>query len=242
MLKKKSSINQANTIIREHVYSVYEEISATYRRGFAWRSIARKLPGVSSHSIILDAGCGSGVHSLDLAGREAYVVALDVSHNMLTRLVKQAKKRLLSERIDCLVGDMRFLPFRDYVFSHVIAIASIHHIPFNEERKRAIKEFCRVLKKNGVLLVSVWSLLQPRQFLAALKTWLARRSFEFGDAFVPWLKRGEKLERFYHLFTHNELKNLILSCHNLKILRVYGWNPKKSLFTRNFVVEAAKNG
>ncbi|RLE64369.1 MAG: hypothetical protein DRJ38_05640 [Thermoprotei archaeon] len=238
MLKKEKK--NVESILVDNVFLAYEEISQTYRRGYVWVKLLSNIKNGSK--LILDAGCGSGLHSLYLAERSFYVVALDISQGMVKRSVKTVYRRKLGSYIDGITGDMRYLPFRNNVFDYVVAIASIHHIPLHKERLRTIREFHRVLKNRGGLIVSVWSLLQPSLFLYAVKTWIMRKSFEFGDVFISWRTTRREVRRFFHLFTKEELKNLVTAQGIFKINRLYGWSPKKGLIARNFVAEAVKNG
>ncbi len=238
MLKREKK--DAERVLRDNVFSAYEEIAKTYRRGLAWTEL---LSGIvmERDGLVLDAGCGSGLHSLFLARQGFRVVALDISSGMVKRLLKTVRRKKLDIQIDCVAGDMRFLPFRSYLFDYAVAIASIHHIPLHTERSKAIEEICRVLKEGGLLIASVWNLLQPSLLLRAFKAWITGRSFEFGDIFASWRTKNRKVERFYHLFTKKELRDLIKACGKLKVRKLYGWSPKKSLIARNFVVEAIKN-
>ncbi len=228
------------SILADNVFLAYEEISQTYRRGSAWIELLSNLK--NKGKTVLDAGCGSGLHSIYLAERGFSVVGLDISHGMVKRLAKTTYRKKLTAYVDAVAGDMRYLPFRDKLFDYIIAIASIHHVPLYKERVKVVEEFSRVLKEKGVLIVSVWSLLQPSLLLRVFKTWIMKQGFEFGDVFVSWKTKRRKVERFFHLFTRGELRRLITSKGLFKIVRVYGWSPKKGLLARNFVVEAVKNG
>ena len=228
------------SILADNVFLAYEEISQTYRRGSAWIELLSNLE--NEGKTVLDAGCGSGLHSIYLAECGFSVIGLDISYGMVKRLAKTASRKKLTVYIDAVTGDMRYLPFRDKLFDYIIAIASIHHVPLHKERARVVEEFNRVLKERGILIVSVWSLLQPSLLFRAFKTWIMRRGFEFGDVFVSWKTKRREVERFFHLFTKRELRRLITSKGLFKIIRVYGWSPKEGPLARNFVAEAVKNG
>ena len=83
------------------------------------------LPDDLSGKKVLDAGCGTGVISIELAKRGAQVVAVDLSES----LVNLANQRYsdLDEygRIQFVVGDMRQLEGEQ--FDHVLAMDSIIH-------------------------------------------------------------------------------------------------------------------
>jgi magnesium-protoporphyrin O-methyltransferase len=73
---------------------------------------------------VLDAGCGTGQISLELAARGADVVGVDISNN----LINVAKRRLpshLSQKIEFRVGDMLSPEYG--VFDYTIAMDSLIH-------------------------------------------------------------------------------------------------------------------
>jgi SAM-dependent methyltransferase len=71
---------------------------------------------ISSHDgLLLDAGSGSGRHVIN-----KQVVGIDFSFEM----IKLARKKVS----DCLVADVRALPFKDKVFDNSICISVLHHL------------------------------------------------------------------------------------------------------------------
>ena len=72
-----------------------------------------------------------------------------------------------------------------------MAVASFHHLSTVERRITALREFYRVLKPGGKVVISVWSIQQPKK---------TRRTFhKYGDTMVKWDQHGEIFERYYHL-------------------------------------------
>ena len=74
---------------------------------------------------VLDAGCGTGVISIELAKRGAEVIAVDLSRS----LIELARERYSTmdeyHRVQFIIGDMRQL--KGERFDHVIAMDSIIH-------------------------------------------------------------------------------------------------------------------
>lgn len=91
---------------------------------------------------ILDAGCGPGAALLYLS-EFGDVVGVDISGNAL----KFAKKRG-----KVIKGDIMTLPFKNATFDVVVCLDVLYHI-WVKDKKKAISEFHRVLKKNGTLLL-----------------------------------------------------------------------------------------
>ncbi|RDD52981.1 MAG: class I SAM-dependent methyltransferase, partial [Candidatus Korarchaeota archaeon NZ13-K] len=163
------------------VARVYDEIAEGY---FHIRS--RPWPEVElvESGPVLDLGCGNGRHSRYLMLKGFYVVCADISWEML----RVASRRFPGERVQC---DAAFLPFRDESFSTVLYIATLHHLR-GEHRLRSLTEVRRVLKNDGIAIISVWALFQPRffkKFPEMLLNILRGRSP--GDVYVPW-RRGDR--------------------------------------------------
>lgn len=104
---------------------------------------------------VLDAGCGTGRHLCEaFRHKEVEVVGIDLNRNdlktargFLHLMAQEQKNNWLLVR-----GDVVRLPFRDASFDVVICAEVLEHIPDNVA---AVKELIRVLKRNGVLAVSV---------------------------------------------------------------------------------------
>jgi 2-polyprenyl-3-methyl-5-hydroxy-6-metoxy-1,4-benzoquinol methylase len=96
---------------------------------------------------VLDAGCGTGYGSLLIAQAGArHVTAIDASHEA----VAQAQERL-GERGVASWADARELPFEDESFDVITCFEVIEHI---EGADRALAEFARALRPNGMLAIS----------------------------------------------------------------------------------------
>jgi len=93
---------------------------------------------------LLDAGCGPGRPTLRMSGKNG--VGLDISREQLS---------LATERVtaDLVQGDMTALPFTSDSFDAVIALYSLIHVPV-DDHQTVLKEFARVLRPGGPLLVS----------------------------------------------------------------------------------------
>jgi len=109
---------------------------------------------------ILDAGCGTGVFTLDVLERKPRVVAMDISLPMLVRAGKKASERPIS----FVAGDMMTLPFADETFDKVVSVTALEFI---EDGKGALRELFRVTKHRGRIVVATLNRLSP---------WAARRA------------------------------------------------------------------
>jgi len=104
--------------------------------------------------MILDAGCGTGVFTLDLLGLGACVMGLDISQPMLVRARQKAGKYPFR----AVAGDMRFLPFGDQSFDKVVSMTALEFIV---DGQAAVEDLFRVAKKGGVVVVTTLNSLSP---------------------------------------------------------------------------------
>jgi ubiquinone/menaquinone biosynthesis C-methylase UbiE len=103
---------------------------------------------------ILDAGCGSGVFSVDLLSCGPKLTSLDISLPMLRR----AGQKVKGFPCQMVLGDMLRLPFPENSFDKVVSITALEFI---RDGKRAYEELSRVTKKRGSLVVATLNSLSP---------------------------------------------------------------------------------
>lgn len=99
--------------------------------------ICQNLP---AHSLLLDAGVGTGRYGRALAARHARTVGVDVSRVMMNHLRKSSKRHAALPRL--LQADLRALPFGDGAFAGALAAHVFHLIA---DWPRALGEVWRVL-------------------------------------------------------------------------------------------------
>lgn len=111
-----------------------------------------------NHMTILDVGTGTGKDIKYMYERGAKkVIGIDNSEGMIQVLKERQKRKEIPEN-SFVKGDMLQLPFSDGTFDIVRQNASLLHIPITtkgEMLDKAMQENNRVLKQNGILLVSV---------------------------------------------------------------------------------------
>jgi SAM-dependent methyltransferase len=93
---------------------------------------------------ILDAGCGTGGNLVAL-NKLGYAVGIDLSKEA----IYFSKQRGIDKLIE---GSVSRLPFKDNCFDVVLSIDVLYHQQVYDDII-ALKEFHRVLKKNGVLIL-----------------------------------------------------------------------------------------
>jgi SAM-dependent methyltransferase len=96
----------------------------------------------------LDAACGEGYGASILAKTASTVEAVDIS----TDAIEHARKRYgLIENLKYQVADCTSLPFPDNEFDRVVSFETLEHLA---EQDQLLTEFRRVLKPEGVLILS----------------------------------------------------------------------------------------
>jgi len=216
---------------------IAKEFSAT--RSKPWKYIVEYAQKMQPYSIIADLGCGNGRHTIPYAQMGHYVIALDISKEMLN----MTKSKLLKNKIFCnadiIQASITHLPLRRNIFNLVMCIATLHHIPTRTDRISTLNEMYKILKENGLLLISVWNLLQLHHIKNIIKTFILTKKLTFKDVYVPWKHKGQVLLRYYHLYTKEELTS-DFRIANIRETKIYRLDIKPSIFPQNLLVIAKK--
>lgn len=109
---------------------------------------------ISSDSLVLDAGCGTGLATLSMfsAGyRPQKTFALDISFNSLTVAAEefQKDKTAKSDEIEKIQGNLLKLPFSDKSIDVILTCGALEYVPFDD----GMRELARVLKPKGILVM-----------------------------------------------------------------------------------------
>lgn len=110
---------------------------------------ARKImKNINKPERMLDAGCGTGVYSFSLAKKIDKIEAVDISEEK----IENAGKISIFKNITFKQGDLCNLKFDSNSFDLAICSDVLEHI---KNDKKAMSELMRVLKPNGMLLLTV---------------------------------------------------------------------------------------
>jgi ubiquinone/menaquinone biosynthesis C-methylase UbiE len=215
--------------LRKRTTRTFDKASGEFdaARPGPWPSI--KEMGSLTGKRVLDLGAGTGRNSGYFLESGASVVAADVSMGMLRVL---ARKAGAGQPIDLVRCDAVSLPFEDSVFDAVAFIAALHHIPDGGGRRVALGEVERVTVDGGVVLITVWA---PRERPKG-----AREAVSDGgrgkDICVPWADKGE---RYYHIFSPDELRALLVEA-GFSVMKIYNERVSKHGVGANLVAIATK--
>lgn len=95
---------------------------------------------LSSRDVLLDAGCGSGVHYRNLAPLVARAVGVDLSFPMLSHLSRPAK---------IVNADVGRLPFREETFDKALCFGVLQYALDESHAEMVVAEILRVTRPGG---------------------------------------------------------------------------------------------
>jgi ubiquinone/menaquinone biosynthesis C-methylase UbiE len=118
-------------------------------------------------AMMLEGGCGMGQFVTFYTLKNVTVVGLDFAQRALNRLNNQVPNLPLC------AGDVSNLPFVDKSFDLYYSGGVVEH--FEDGAEESLKEACRVLKDDGVLMLSVPYFSPLRRLLMPLKKGIWKR-------------------------------------------------------------------
>jgi len=111
---------------------------------------------------VLDAGCGTGSYSLALADHVGSVVGIDRSQGMIARAREKMHETTGQAPLSFTVGTMAEMPFGNAAFDAIMVNQALHHLGDGRAdgfpaHEKAVREFARTLKPDGVIVASTSS-------------------------------------------------------------------------------------
>ena len=110
-----------------------------------WQKLFKYAKGLA-----IEAGCGTGKNSLLLTKWQVTPVLFDFSVETI-RKSKEMFKAVNKEAF-FVVGDMRYMPFKNEAFDFAHSDSTLEHIP---ESKKVAKEIQRITSKGGYVFITV---------------------------------------------------------------------------------------
>ncbi|MDP2209593.1 MAG: class I SAM-dependent methyltransferase [Bacteroidota bacterium] len=141
---------------------------------------------------VLDAGCGTGFHSILLSKLGCEVTAADISQNMIDLL--NSKKASYGVEIKTVLASFQELAAKvDSGFDGVFCMGnSLPHLLTTEEIKTALDNFYRLLMKGGKLILQI---LNYNKILSEKKKIQSVREIQ-GKTFIRYYTYTESLLEF----------------------------------------------
>lgn len=133
-------------------YEIYNQLAGRLRAAYESREHATDLEWIGRWIQpgwrIVDLGSGTGRDVEDLANRGLRAIGIDAADNMVRLAVELHGGRFL-------LADHLSLPFKEGVFDAIWSM-SVLTLFDDGEKKKALFEIRRVLRKGGILYVAVW--------------------------------------------------------------------------------------
>jgi len=196
-----------------NVKNIYANIEIEFsdKRYNKWDWIEEFINKNKFGSTILDVGCGNGRNMIN---NNYIFYGIDNCNNFINIATQK--------KLNVLLSDMTRIPFINNYFDAIISIASFHHLSTIDRREQCLNELNRILKPNGQLLFSVWSINQSHNKKLNNK-------FIHGDNIVPWKdsKGNIKGNRYYYIFNIEEIKQLL---EKYFVIENHFWNHGNEIF------------
>lgn len=148
----------------------YEEIFSDYAKGYENEEFTKGTVGEvdfiereidhKKNIRILDVGCGTGRHSIELASRGYSVTGIDLSESMIHRAMEYTGK--LGLNIDFRVKDARALKFKDeFDLAIMICEGAFPLMETDEMNYQILENISNALKSGGKLILTTLNGLYP---------------------------------------------------------------------------------
>ena len=180
------------------VKRMFESIAFSYdfqnsflslRRDSYWRRVMAQSLRLPGEALVLDMATGTGEVAVEICRHhpQARVIGVDFSPKMLMVGRRKGKFKKFNDRIHISLGDGRQLPLRSDSFEAATIAFGIRNI---QEREQALREFYRVLKPGGQLLIMEFDIpddsllgtvyrLYFDYLLPPLGNWLSRTDYAY---------------------------------------------------------------
>ena len=110
---------------------------------------------------VVEVGCGLGGFLTNVAQKGGIGIGLDVSSNAVRMTRDLAKQLGLQDKVDLVVGDAQFLPFKEQASGIVVCSETLEHVP---DCEKAFSELVRITNKSGYLCLTVPNFLSTAFF------------------------------------------------------------------------------
>lgn len=175
-----------------------------------WNKIVKIAENIDKGAAVLDVGCGNGRLLEALKDRDVDYVGVDKNEKLINHARQQypGYKFLRSD-----VLDLGAVP--EFGFDYIFSIALLHHLPGESYRVDALKQMRNKIKKDGLIIVTVWNLWKQKRFRRLILRYtllklIGKNKMDWGDIIFYWKNpQGEAVSRrYYHAFTKRGLKRI----------------------------------
>jgi ubiquinone/menaquinone biosynthesis C-methylase UbiE len=186
----------------------YEDISHDFSqtRKVFWEELYFLGDYIKDGDKVLDIGCGNGRFLEVIKGKTFQYTGIDNSKSLISYA-----REWHGNKGKFICSDALSVPLEDASFNVAVSFGVLHHIPSKKFRVQFLNEAYRVLKKDGLLILTVWNLwnerLAPVIKKHAVQKLIGKSQLDLKDVFLPFGKKENV--RYLHAFTQRELKKLL---------------------------------
>ncbi|MGA3291486.1 MAG: class I SAM-dependent methyltransferase [Candidatus Bathyarchaeia archaeon] len=160
------------------------------------KSIDRKLSSVfiKPGCTFCDVGGSGGIDAIPFAEAGAQGVIIDIDTKSLKR-GRDKTKQIKLHKISFICASATALPFSTETFDLVTSFSVIDHLPSKTDAREAIKEFSRVTKHNGHVVVTI-----PNKIFFLGTIMMASKKFLQPDSFFEQRFTPKELISYFSEF------------------------------------------
>jgi SAM-dependent methyltransferase len=209
------TVNQLLEINRAFYSQFADEFSGS--RSSERFNIEPFRPYLANGIRLLDVGCGNGrlAETLERSGYTLDYLGIEQSPELIADATHRCRQ------LENIHADFRLVNIAspDWSaalsatppFDLAVTLAVLHHIPGFAQRANALREIRRLVKANGVLVLSNWQFLNNQRLRQKIVPWatveINQAGLEPGDYLLDW-KRGGVGYRYVHLVDEPEMREL----------------------------------
>lgn len=194
-----SDISSSPQYCKDSKYIYWTAVTTPWR---GKRVVQIALKYLNTNTNILDVGSSQGLTLGYLAQVFPKIEGIDIDQKAIVVASQRLKLLGLKTRISYYTGDK--LPFKSKSFGGIISTEVFEHV---ENRQKYIKELSRVLKPNGILIISSPNKLYPIEceFHLPFLSYLPKK---LADVYVRISGRGSSYDHVNHP-TYSTFRNTI---------------------------------
>lgn len=220
-MNKKTRTKLLNTV-KQNYEDIADEFSGS--RNYLWPEL-KKIINTKNGDEIFDLGCGNGRLYELFKDADANYTGIDQSNNLIKIAQQKYSKAkfIQGDILKIFESEVAEPRLQNKKFDLILLIAVLLHIPSYKLRLEFLKDIKNCLKPSGRLIITVWDLhASPKHKKLILKhnikKLLGLNKMDFNDILFPGFNK--KSLRYYHAFTENELKKLLIQA-GFKIHKLY---------------------
>jgi ubiquinone/menaquinone biosynthesis C-methylase UbiE len=146
-------------------------------------------------SVILDAGCGVGEFLIPASYNCKLIYGIDISNESVKRCGENLKERNI-ENASLKVSSLTEIPFENGSMDKILCISVLQYLDF-PEIETAFREFKRILKNKGVLVINFANGGSPYGFSTNLLRFIRRiikGKKHYPSTYIPYKKLKKIIE------------------------------------------------